>query len=204
MAKMSGPKSDGELLGGVPILAFSAAGEWERWLDRNHASPSGLWLKIGKTKSGIASVSYAEALEAALCYGWIDAQKRGYDESSWLQKFTPRKARSIWSKVNRQKAAELIAAGRMKPAGLEAVETAKKNGQWESAYDSPAAAAVPPDLEAELERRPEAKAFFAALSGTNRYSILHRLQTAKKPETRAKRLEKFVQMLENRETIYPQ
>ncbi len=193
-----------ESLKGMGIASFKGPREWERWLAKNHAASPGLWLKIAKQAAGVESVSYAESLEIALCYGWIDSQKGRYDESFFLQRFTPRGSRSIWSKTNREKALALIESGRMKPAGLQAVEDARKSGRWETAYDSASVAAVPTDLQAELDRNPAARAFFENLKGTNRYAILFRLQTAKKPETRAKRLAEFVRMLANGETIYPQ
>ncbi len=187
----------------TPIKPFKDQKAWAAWLDKNHTKSSGLWLQLARTSSGQKSVSYAEALEVALCYGWIDGQKKGYNEASWLQKFTPRGPRSIWSKVNREKALALIESGQMRPAGLKAIEAAKKNGQWEGAYDSPSRSTVPDDLQAELDPNAKAKAFFATLNSTNRYAILHRLQTAKKPETRAKRLKQFIEMLAKEEKLYP-
>ncbi len=149
------------------------------------------------------SVSYGEALEAALCYGWIDAKKKPESDQAWLQRFTPRRAKSIWSKVNREKAAALIAAGRMQPPGLEQVERARQDGRWSAAYDSPADAAVPADLQAALDRNARAKAFFQTLDRANRYAVLWRIQTAKKTETRARRIRRFVEMLEKREKLHP-
>jgi uncharacterized protein YdeI (YjbR/CyaY-like superfamily) len=151
----------------------------------------------------VKSVSYAEALEVALCYGWIDGQKKGLDESAWLQKFTPRGPRSIWSKINRRKAEELIKNGRMQPAGLAAIDRAKQTGQWISAYDSHRTATVPADLQDALNHNPKAKAFFATLDSANRYAILWRVHTARKAETRARRIEQFVTMLENHEELHP-
>jgi uncharacterized protein YdeI (YjbR/CyaY-like superfamily) len=187
----------------LPILAFAYQDAWERWLDTQHASSFGLWLQIAKSGSGIPSVSYPEALEIALCYGWIDGQKKSLDETSWLQKFTPRGAKSIWSKVNCEKAEALGAAGKMRPAGQTAIDLAKADGRWQAAYSSPSRATVPADLQAMLDAHPEAAAFFASLNSGNRYAILWRLETAKRPETRQKRLEQFVQMLLRRETIHP-
>ena len=187
-----------------PILAFSSARTWAKWLAHNHAAAPGVWIRIAKTSSPQASVSYGAALEVALCYGWIDGQKRAYDETSWLQKFTPRRAGSVWSKVNRRKAAALIRARRMKPAGLNAIEAAKASGRWAAAYDSPARARVPTDLRRALRSNVAAGRFFAELNGQNRYAILHRLQTAKQPETRARRLAAFVDMLARHQTLYPQ
>lgn len=187
----------------LPMLLFAQPDDWATWLDQNHASSPGVWLQLAKKASGVQSISYAEALDVALCYGWIDGQKKSYDQSSWLQKFTPRGTKSIWSKVNREKALLLIDSGRMRPAGLAAVESARKDGRWDAAYDSQSAASVPDDLQAELDRNPAAKAFFATLNSRNRYAILFRIQTAKKAETRAKRIQEFVGMLERHETLYP-
>lgn len=186
----------------LPIELFQDQKHWATWLDQHHADSPGVWLRLAKKGSGIRSLSYFEALEEALCYGWIDGQKKSYDESSWLQKFTPRGDRSLWSKVNREKAEELIRSGRMQPAGQKAVERAKENGRWEAAYDSPGKATVPEDFQEELDRRPKAKEFFATLNGANRYAILWRLQTAKKAETRAKRMKQFLEMLERGEKIH--
>jgi len=188
---------------GLPILSFDEKGSWEEWLAEHHQASKGLWLKIAKKGTGIATVTYAEALDSALCYGWIDGQKGSLDDTFWLQKMTPRGPRSIWSKVNRAKALALIAEGRMKPAGREAVEQAKRNGRWEQAYDAQSTASVPADLQQELDRNPEAAAFFATLNSVNRYAVLHRIQEAKKPETRARRIEKFVAMLARHEKLHP-
>ena len=185
------------------IKQFKNQRDWATWLHKNHASSDGVLLRIARTSSDIASVSYAEALEVALCYGWIDGQKRGYDTATWLQRFTPRGQRSIWSKINREKAEELIRNGQMKPAGLEAVQRARKNGRWGAAYDSPRQSGVPADLQTALDKNEKAKAFFATLNSQNRYAILYRIQTAKKAETRAKRIEQFTRMLAKREKIYP-
>lgn len=187
---------------GLPILPFERQKDWAVWLDKNHATSSGVWLKLAKKASGVKSVTYDEALEVALCYGWIDGQKKSHDETSWLQKFTPRGRRSIWSKINTEKVLRLIESGRMKPAGLKAVESAKQDGRWDAAYASPSKAVVPDDLQAELDRNAKAKAFFATLDSRNRYAILHRIHTAKKAETRAKRIEQFVRMLANKEKIH--
>jgi uncharacterized protein YdeI (YjbR/CyaY-like superfamily) len=187
----------------IPVMSFKRARDWAAWLDKHHATSSGVWLMLAKKATGILSVSYDEALEVALCYGWIDAQKKSHDELSWLQKFTPRGAKSIWSKVNREKAEELVRRGKMKPAGLKTVESAKQNGRWDTAYDSPSRATMPSDFQAALDRSAEAKAFFATLDGRNRYAILFRIQTAKKAETRAKRIQQFIGMLEKKEKLYP-
>jgi uncharacterized protein YdeI (YjbR/CyaY-like superfamily) len=187
----------------LPILQFRSQKDWAAWLEKNHESSSGIWLRLAKVSSGISSVSYPEAVEVALCYGWIDGQGKSYDEQTWLQKFTLRRDRSIWSKINRQRVEDLIRQGRVKPAGLAAVDRAKKNGRWQVAYDSPSKASVPSDLQAALEKNKKAKAFFATLNSQNRYAILHRIQTAKKTETRARRIEQFVGMLEKHEKLYP-
>jgi uncharacterized protein YdeI (YjbR/CyaY-like superfamily) len=187
----------------LPVMLFEDQKDWAVWLDQNHTTSSGLWLRLAKKASGLDSVSFAEALEVALCYGWIDSQAKSYDASSWLQKFTPRGAKSIWSKVNREKVQKLIESGQMKPAGLKAVEAAKQDGRWEAAYDSPSSATVPSDFQAELDKNAQAKAFFATLNSTNRYAILHRIQTAKKAETRTKRIQQFIEMLEKKEKLYP-
>ncbi len=187
----------------VLILSFKQPKDWETWLDKNHAASSGLWLRLVKKATDPKALSYDQALEAALCYGWIDGQKKSYDESSWLQKFSPRGPKSIWSKINRAKAEELVKRGKIKPAGLAAIESAKRDGRWDAAYDSQKSVTVPSDLQARLDRNAKAKAFFATLDSRNRYAILHRIQTAKKAETRAKRIEQFVQMLEKKEKIYP-
>jgi uncharacterized protein YdeI (YjbR/CyaY-like superfamily) len=188
----------------LPTVFFASARAWEEWLEANHATSQGVRLKIAKKDTGIESVRYPEVLESALCFGWIDGRREALDESYFLQRFTPRQPRSKWSKINREKAEGLAAAGRMRPAGAAEVERAKADGRWEAAYESQSRIAIPEDLERELSTRPQAKEFFLQLSSQNRYSILYRLQDAKKPETRARRLAKFVAMLEAGETIHPQ
>jgi uncharacterized protein YdeI (YjbR/CyaY-like superfamily) len=195
-------KSTQNTLNDIPVVLFEHQQDWAAWLDKNHAASSGVWLRLAKNASGLKSVSYEEALEVALCYGWIDGQKKSYDKSSWLQKFTPRGVKSIWSKVNRGKAEELIRSGQMKPAGLKAIERAKQDGRWDAAYDSPSSATVPSDFQAQLDRNAQAKAFFATLDSRNRYAILFRIQTAKKAETRTKRIQQFIEMLEKKEKLY--
>jgi uncharacterized protein YdeI (YjbR/CyaY-like superfamily) len=191
--------------GDLPVLGFADSGAWEAWLAEQHAAAAGVWLKIPKKNSAAADgVSYAEALAVALCYGWIDGQKGRLDDDYWLQRFTPRKRGSRWSKINTEKAAELIEAGRMQPAGMREVELARADGRWEAAYQGQRAIEVPEDLAAELARNDEARAFFVTLSGVNRYAILYRIGEAKRPETRAKRIAKFVAMLAAHETIHPQ
>ncbi len=189
--------------GGVdyPVLSFADAAEWEDWLGRHHASAKGVWLWLAKAGSGLTSVSRADALDIALCFGWIDGQGRSLDAESWLQKFTPRGRRSIWSKRNREHVERLIQSGQMRAAGLAAIEAAKQDGRWDRAYDSPASAEVPQDLKDALTRKPEALRFFETLTSSNRYAFLHRIQTAVRPETRARRIEKFVAMLERGETL---
>ncbi len=187
----------------LPVLFFERQKDWAIWLNKNHATSSGVWLRLAKKASGIKSVTYDEALEVALCYGWIDGQKKSHDETSWLQKFTPRGPKSIWSKINTEKSLRLIESGQMKPAGLKAVESAKQDGRWDAAYAPQSKAVVPSDLQAELDRNVKAKAFFATLDSRNRYAILHRIHTAKKAETRAKRIGQFIRMLEKKEKLYP-
>jgi uncharacterized protein YdeI (YjbR/CyaY-like superfamily) len=181
---------------------FASAAAWHAWLAEHHGEPDGVWLRIAKKGSGVVTVAYPEVLDTAIAYGWIDGQRKALDETYFLQRFTPRRARSPWSKINRAKAEAMIAAGTMKAAGLAEVERARADGRWDAAYAGAAAMTVPADLQAELDARPAAAAFFAALSSQNRYAILYRLQSAKRPETRARRLETFVAMLERRESIY--
>jgi len=186
----------------LPILLFATPAELEAWLEESHAESPGLWLKIAKKGTEPPSVTYAEALELALCFGWIDSQKRGLDERHFLQRFTPRRPGSRWSKINREKAETLLAAGAMRPAGLAEVQAAKADGRWEAAYEGQRAAEVPGDLRRELDANPAAAEFFAALDSANRYAIVYRLGDAKKPETRERRLRKFVAMLERGEKIH--
>ena len=186
----------------LPIHLFADPGELEAWLEKNGTSSDGVWLKIAKKGSGERSVTYAEALELALCFGWIDSQKRGFDATYFLQRFTPRRPRGRWSKINREKAEALIAAEQMRPAGLAEVEAAKADGRWEAAYEGQRTATVPEDLQRELDASPAAAEFFAGLDSANRYAIVYRLNDAKKPETRQRRLHKFVAMLERGEKIH--
>lgn len=186
-----------------PIVLFTDRTAFREWLSAHHALQPGLWLQIAKAASPLQSVTYSEALDLALCFGWIDGQKKSYDAESFLQKFTPRQKRSPWSKRNRERAEKLAAAGEMHAAGLAAVEAAKADGRWDRAYDSPGTVTVPADLQAALDDYPEAGAFFETLTGANRYAILYRIQTAVKPETRARRIAKFVAMLQRRETLHP-
>lgn len=186
-----------------PILLFADRRAFRAWLDAHHAAAPGLWLRIAKGGAALRSVSYAEALDVALCYGWIDGQKQRHDAESFLQKFTPRRARSPWSKRNREHVERLLAAGEMHAAGLAAVAAAQADGRWDRAYDSARSATVPDDFAAALAAAPEAEAFFATLRGSQRYAFLYRIQTAVRPETRARRIGEFVAMLGRRETLHP-
>ena len=186
----------------APVRLFANPAAWNAWLEKNHRKHEGLWLRLAKKGSGVRSVTYGEALEVALSYGWIDGQKRPESEQTWLQRFVPRGARSIWSKINREKALALIASGQMKAAGLETVELARKSGRWESAYDSPKGAVVPGDFQAALDANPRAGEFFRGLDRANRYAVLFRIQTVKKAETRARKIREFVAMLERGEKIH--
>ncbi|MES2940456.1 MAG: YdeI/OmpD-associated family protein [Pseudomonadota bacterium] len=185
-----------------PVRLFATAAAWERWLAKHHDGGGGLWLRIAKAGGGLKSVTYAEALDVALCWGWIDGQKKPEDERAWLQRFTPRTARSPWSQRNREHVERLAAAGRMQPPGLAAVEAARADGRWDRAYAPSSTAEVPADLQAALDRKPKARAFFQALDRANRYAILYRVQQAVRPETRAKRIAQFVEMLGRGEKIH--
>lgn len=185
-----------------PIRTFKRKQNWAAWLGKNHRDNSGLWLRLAKKDSGLESVNYQEALEVALCYGWIDGQKRPESEESWLQRFIPRGPKSLWSKINRAKALVLIASGEMKAPGLEAIEQAKQSGRWEAAYDSPKGAAVPRDFQTALDASPRAKTFFETLDKANRYAVLWRIQTVKTAETRARKIKQFIDMLERKEKIH--
>jgi uncharacterized protein YdeI (YjbR/CyaY-like superfamily) len=185
-----------------PVLRFAGQADFEAWLDENHAQGGGVWLAIAKAGSDRPTVSYAEAIDVALCFGWIDGQKRRGDGEHWLQRFTPRSPRSRWSRINRDKAEALIASGRMRPAGLEQVERARADGRWDAAYEGQRTATVPDDLQRELDRDPRAAAAFDALDSHNRYAIIWRLNDAKRSETRARRLEKYVEMLRRGETLH--
>jgi uncharacterized protein YdeI (YjbR/CyaY-like superfamily) len=187
---------------GLPTIPFASPAAWEQWLEENHLS-EGVWIKMAKKEAGVESVRYPEVLEIALCFGWIDGRREALDGRYFLQRFTPRRPRSKWSRINREKAEALIADGRMRPAGVVEVERAKADGRWEAAYAGQRTIVVPDDLQRELDARPQARAFFAQLSSQNRYAILYRLHEAKRPETRARRLTKFVAMLEAGETIHP-
>jgi len=186
----------------TPVECTTVAA-WERWLKRHHATAAGVWIRMAKKASGIASIDHPEALEVALCYGWIDGQRKGEDAEHFLQRFTPRTARSTWSKINRDKVLRLIDEGRMQPAGLAEIERARADGRWDAAYDAQSVATVPPDLQAALDANRKAKAFFATLDSRNRYAVLFRTQGAKKPETRARRIAQFVEMLAKGEKLHP-
>jgi len=186
-----------------PTVAFPDAAAFSLWLASNHAVSSGVWLTISKKGAATASVTYAEAVEVALVWGWIDGQKAKLDDTRWLQRFTPRGARSMWSKINREKASALLAAGTMMPPGVAEVERAKQDGRWERAYDSPKNATVPADLAAALAESPRAQKFFGTLEARNRYAVLWRIQNAKKAETRARRIAQFVEMLAKGEKLHP-
>ena len=186
-----------------PVKSFASQETWERWLDRNHGNEEGVWLKVAKKSSGKRTVSVPEALEIALCYGWIDGQRKALDGDYFLQRFTPRRLRSRWSKINRDSATALIERGRMRPPGLAEVERAKADGRWAAAYDSPSKIQPTPELLAALEASPKAKALFEELDSQNRYAILYRVHDAKRADTRTRRIEKFVEMLSRGETPYP-
>lgn len=185
-----------------PILAVETQQDWEMWLEKHHSEAKGVWLKLAKKATGILSITHAEALDGALCYGWIDGQAASFDAQYWLQKFTPRGPRSTWSQVNRDKIEVLQTASRMRAAGIRQVELAQADGRWEAAYEKQSKANVPEDLQSELTKNPKAQTFFNTLDRTNRYAILLRIQTAKKAETRAARIQKFVSMLANNEKLY--
>jgi uncharacterized protein YdeI (YjbR/CyaY-like superfamily) len=187
---------------GLPVVTFQDSSAFEHWLESQSTQSKGAWLRLGKKGSSLRTLSKAEAIDAALCHGWIDGQLDRYDDESWLVRFTPRKPGSKWSAVNRARALELIEAGRMKKGGLAQIEAAKADGRWDAAYQPASRAEVPPELQAALDQSPRAAAFFATLKGANRYAILYRIQTAMKPETRAKRIAQFVAMLERGETIH--
>lgn len=186
-----------------PVLPFVDAAAFEKWLAKNHKTATVLWIKHAKKDSGLPTITWTEAVDVALCYGWIDGQSRSLDATHYVQRYTPRRAKSMWSKINRERVARLIADGRMKPAGLAEVDRAKADGRWDGAYDSPKTSTVPPDLAAALAKNKKARAAFEALSKSNRYMILHRVQTAKKPETRAKRIAAFVATLASPGTERP-
>lgn len=187
----------------LPIHYFEQQQDWTAWLNENHTSSPGVWLQLAKKSADIRSISYDEAIEVALCFGWIDGQKKAHNEQFWLQKFTRRSDKSVWSKINRGKALALIKTGEMKSAGLKEIERAKIDGRWEAAYDSSSKAIIPSDFQSALDSNARAKAFFGTLDSQNRYAVLFRIQTAKKAETRAKRISQLVVMLERHEKVHP-
>jgi len=188
----------------MEVLQFESSADFRRWLENNHAASDGFWLRFFKKSSKTKSLTHAEALDQALCHGWIDGQVKPFDQESWLQKFTPRRPKSGWSKINTRHVERLARAGLMSPAGQAAVDAAKADGRWNAAYDSPRNASPPEDLLRELDRNKKAKAFFNGLNRANIYSIVYRLQTAKKPETRAKRMKMILDMLTQGKTFHPQ
>jgi uncharacterized protein YdeI (YjbR/CyaY-like superfamily) len=187
---------------GLPILAFADQPSLDEWLSKQLAGSPGLWIKFAKKGAGAPSVSKAEAIDSALCHGWIDGQLDTYDDVHWLIRFTPRKSKSKWSQINRTRALQLIDEGRMRAGGLAQVEAARADGRWEAAYAPASTAEAPPDLREALEQSPKAAAFFATLTGANRYAILYRISAVKKPETRARKIAGYVAMLERGETIH--
>ncbi len=188
----------------LPVLGFADIGAWESWLADHHTAAAGIWLKVIKKGAGQPGLSYSEALDVALCYGWIDGQKGRLDDEYWLQRFTPRKPGSRWSKINTERAEKLIEAGLMHPAGLREVELARADGRWRAAYQGQRSVSVPDDLQRELDNNDAAREFFSTLSSVNRYAILYRIGDVKRPETRARRIAKYVAMLAAQETIHPQ
>ncbi|HEX6461264.1 MAG TPA: YdeI/OmpD-associated family protein [Thermoleophilaceae bacterium] len=187
----------------LPELPFESPEAWHDWLAENHASAPGVWVKIAKKGTGVATVAYPEVLDIAISFGWIDGHRKSLDETYFLQRFTPRGPRSKWSKINRDKATRMIESGEMKPAGLREVERAKADGRWDAAYDGQRTMEVPADLQEALDENPAAKEFFGTLNSQNRYAVLYRLHDAKRPETRARRLRQFVEMLERGEKLHP-
>jgi uncharacterized protein YdeI (YjbR/CyaY-like superfamily) len=185
----------------LPTVEAADRQAWREWLEANHAAPAGAWLKFAKKGAPSATVTYAEAIEEAICFGWIDGQVRRFDEHFYLQRFTPRRRGSKWSQINREKATRLLAEGRIRPAGLEQIEAAKADGRWERAYPAQSAATVPEDLQQALERNPAARAFFETLTGSTRYAFLYRLHHLAKPAARAKRIAEYVELLAEGRTL---
>ncbi|MEZ7005904.1 YdeI family protein [Streptomyces sp. AD55] len=186
-----------------PTITFEDQVRWEQWLEEHHESAAGVWVRIPRKATGLPGLTYTEALEVALCFGWIDSRRDKVDDLYWRQRFTPRSKKSPWSQANRERAERLAAQGRVRPAGQREIEAARADGRWEAAYASQSRMAVPDDLREALREVPEAAAFFATLNSKNRYAILYRVQSAKKPETRARRIEKFVTMMANHEVLHP-
>ncbi len=183
------------------IFECRNASAWERWLEAQHAQSTGVWLKIAKRGAGVETISHAQALEVAICFGWIDARRLGFDERFFLQRFTPRRPRSKWSQINRDKALELIAAGRMREPGHQQVRAAQSDGRWEAAYEPQSRATIPADLQAELDRNPSALEFFATLIGSRRYAFLYRLHNVKSPQARARRIASYIELLNAGRTL---
>lgn len=198
------PKSDIPSPDALGVHTFTSAKTFETWLKREHAKKDGIWIAVAKKDSGVKSITAPEALDVALCFGWIDGQRRAHDDVYFLQRYTPRRTRSNWSEINQEKVRVLIDAGRMRPAGQAEIDRAKKDGRWAAAYKGSRTIEVPDDLQLELDADPSAAAFFKTLSSQNRYSILYRIGEAKRPETRARRIAKFMEMLRNGETTHPQ
>lgn len=186
-----------------PILSFATQQDWEAWLHAHGANTAAAWLRLAKKSSGHVTITYAEALDSALCFGWIDGHKKTENDAFWLQRFSPRRAKSIWSKINKEKASALEQAGRMQPAGLREMELAKQDGRWQRAYTSASNSVIPDDFQTALDANSAAKTFFATLNSQNRYAILFRIQAVKKAETRARKIAQFVGMLTNGEKLYP-
>jgi uncharacterized protein YdeI (YjbR/CyaY-like superfamily) len=186
----------------LPTISFETEAAWTEWLESNHVSSRGVWLKIAKKGSDYTTITYHQALDIALWFGWIDGQRNKFDDQFFLQKFTPRRPKSSWSRINREKVEAFTAEGKMREAGLKEVDAARADGRWDSAYESQSRMTVPEDFQAALDDNPEAQAFFSQLNGTNRYAILYSITTAKKPETRQRRIEKFIAMLNAKEKIY--
>lgn len=189
--------------GVLPTRLFARQQDWLKWLTANHNTSSGVWLQLAKKNADAQSITYDEAIEVALCFGWIDGQKKAHSDQYWLQKVTPRSAKSVWSQINKQKALALIKSGRMKPAGLKEIERARLDGRWEAAYDSASKSSVPDDFQSALDGNARAKKFFESLDRRNRYAVLFRIQTATNAEARAKKISQFVQMLAKHEKIHP-
>ncbi len=187
----------------APKKLFKSQGDWHAWLEKNHENEEGVWVHFAKKGTGAVTCTYDEALETALCFGWIDGQLKTHDEKTFVRKFTPRRARSIWSKVNRAKAERLIAEKRMKTPGLMAVERAREGGEWDRAYDSARSSTISPDFQAALDKAKGAAAFFAKLDSANRYAMLWRIQTARSQALRAKRIAEIIAMLKKKETFHP-
>jgi uncharacterized protein YdeI (YjbR/CyaY-like superfamily) len=189
--------------GELPVIGFASREQWRRWLAEHHESSDGVRVKMARKATGLRTVTLAEAVEVALCYGWIDGQGKRLDDEFWTVRFTPRRPRSRWSRINRDRALELIDRGEMQPAGMREIERAQADGRWDAAYEPASTAAVPDDLQRALDAEPRARETFAALDSRNRYAVLHRIAEARRPETRARRIEKHVAMLAEGRSPYP-